>query len=98
MGIKSKYAGSCKDGCGMKWRVGDTVFKNDSTEHWCANENCPTPNGQVPVQTIVAPKPKITPEDALKECDSFAEKFVDAADGHFESLAKIYISRMMSNR
>lgn len=99
--MQSKFAGKCKDGCGAQWEIGADISKNESTGHWCSNPNCPTPNGQEPVQS--APKqapsiPKITPEDALKEVEDFHKKFEGVQPMHFESLAKIYISRMMSNR
>ncbi len=98
--MKSKYAGNCKDGCGAKWQVGADISKNDATEHWCSNPNCPNGNAQEPVASkpTYTPKPKLTPEDALKECEDFNEKFKDRDPPQFESLAKIYISRMMSNR
>ncbi len=100
--MKSKYAGNCKDGCGATWAIGADISKNEATGHWCVNPNCPTPDGQIPVESKPAytPKPKITPEEALDECAAFEAKFGDANTdpAKFESLAKIYISRMMSNR
>ena len=99
--MKSKFAGKCKDGCGANWEVGADIFKNDSTEHWCSNSACPNPvtaDATKPVRAIVEPKVKITPEAALEECSAFNTKFGGMDAPLFESLAKIYISRMMSNR
>jgi hypothetical protein len=100
MPMQSKFKGSCKDGCGADWQTGTTIFKRDDTGNWCSNAQCssvaagnPRPQAAKP-----APIPKLKPEDAIMECQKFVDQFNEIKPEYFESLAKIYISRMMSNR
>ena len=97
MPIQSKFKGSCKDGCGADWQMGTTIFKREDTGNWCSNAQCSSVAKGTP-RPQAAPVMKCTPEAALIECENFNEKFGELPKEIFESLAKMYISRMMSNR
>jgi len=86
---------------------GCKLLNGDESQHNCLGSGksqeqtqLPTPQGDPPP----TPQPKIvgytvlTPEQIIKECETFHIAFKDRTDVQFDALARIYISRMMSNR
>ena len=78
------------------WQQGQKPINADGTVHTCSGGGQqPTPTQGNPPQTVT---PEVTPTTVLGEIAAFKEanKELDAA--HFETVGKIYISRMMSRR
>lgn len=66
---------------------GNLPLNLDGTQHKCQKQ-----------ETLSSTKPssKLEPSEALAECAAFRNQFEQLDAAKFESLAKIYISRMMS--
>ena len=93
----------------VAYNDGDKILNPDNTEHSCTNgqsnyagqtqAQLPQQQQQQQSQPQQPPAPAITPTSVLGEIATFvaahAEKLTDAK---FETVGKIYISRMMSRR
>jgi len=91
MAIASNWDGKCKD-CGTAHKAGEQIEKNNNGT-WCKNgTNC---TGATNQPSTSQAKPSLNPKEVLEEITAFNNMFGELESAKFESLAKIYISRMM---
>lgn len=78
------------------WQQGQKPINADGSVHACSGnqqqQTAPQPN---PPQTVT---PEVTPTTVLGEIATFKEANKELTDAKFESMAKVYMSRMMSRR
>lgn len=109
MALASKYDGKCKS-CGSPHKIGNMIDLN-AEDHWCIHGmRCTLKKGEAPNSEKAtstesrppSPSPvigtKLTPQQALAECVEFQTTFKDVDAGHFETLGKIYMSRLMERK
>jgi len=75
---------------GDKYVKGDKPKNMDGSTHYCKND---TENF---AENYKSKTPRLTAEQALSECVLFNEAFKDLEPAKFETVGKIFISRMMS--